>query len=125
MSTELPRSLRWAVRLLAAEAVVVGVLALGLGYQAVAARPDNLAGAIAVAGYVALAATALGGLAAALYRRKARARAPAIVLQLLLVMLAVVLATSGWVWVAVPAALLGMAVATLLFAPSTHVALSS
>lgn len=123
-STELPRALSWAVRLLVVEAVAVGVLALVLGYQAVASRPANLGGAIAVAVYVALGAAALGGLATALRRRKARARAPAIVLQLLLVMLAVVLITSGLAPVAVPVALLGMTVATLLFAPSTHTALS-
>lgn len=123
-STELPRPLRWAVWLLVLEAVVAGLVALALGYQAVSARPDNLAGAVAVAGYVALLAAALGGLAAGLHRRKPRARAPAIVLQLLTVMLAVAFGTSGLLWLAVPVAALGIVVATLLFAPSTHATLS-
>lgn len=124
MSTELPRPLRWAVWLLILEAVVTAVVALVLGYLAIAAEPDDLTRAMAVAGYVALLAAGLAGAAAGLHRRKPRARAPAIALQLLAVMLAVMFATSGRPLLALPVALLGMVVVTLLVAPSTHAALT-
>src|SRR5690606_39489385 len=93
MSTELPRPLRWAVWLLILEAVVTAVVALVLGYLAIAAEPDDLTRAMAVAWYVALLSAGLAGAAAGLHRRKPRALAPAVALKQLSVMLVVMYAT--------------------------------
>lgn len=123
--TELPGPLRWAVWLLGAEGVATAGLALFFGYQAVAAEPASRGDALALAGFLALAALALLGLAVVgLAHRKPRARAPAIVLQLLAVMFAFVLFNSGLPGLAVPVGLLGILVATLLLAPSTSQALA-
>lgn len=121
--TELPTPLRSAVYLLGAETAGAVAIAVFVGYQGVAAEPTSLADALALAGFVAVIAVALAGLAVALTRRKARARAPAIVLQLLAVMFAYVLITAGLAWLGVPVALIGIATATLLLAPSTGEAL--
>lgn len=122
-STTLPTTLVWAVRLLALEAAAAGVAAGFFAVRAVAGDPTDRGDALAVAGFVALAAATLGGLALALARRRPRARAPAIVLQLLMVMLGYVLVTGGVAWAGVPAGLLGVAVTTLLLAPRTGAAL--
>lgn len=114
-----PTTLRWAVRLLVVEAIAAGLVAVLLGYQGVAGEAAQRSDAFALAGFVALIAATLAGLAAALHRRKPRARAPAIVLQLLAVMLGIVLLTGGAVVLGAPLVLLGVAVATLLFAPGS------
>jgi peptidoglycan/LPS O-acetylase OafA/YrhL len=117
--TALPGPLRVAVWLLAAEAVAAAALAVLLAYQGTTGAPADSGAAWSLAGFTAVAGAGLAGLAVALGRRKARARAPAIVLQLLAVMLAVVLATGGAAGIGVPIAVLGVAVVTLLLAPST------
>jgi hypothetical protein len=117
--TALPGPLRLAVWLLAAEALAAAGLAGLLTYQAAAGSPTDPGAAFSLAGFTVVGGAALAGLAAALHRRKARARAPAIVLQLLAVMLAVLLATGGAPVFGAPIALLGVAVVTLLLAPST------
>jgi len=121
--TALPGPLRWAVGLLAAEAVGVAAVAGLLTYQGFAGEPADLGAALSLAGFTAVTAAALAGLAVALGRRKPRARAPAIVLQLLTVMVALVLATGGAPGLGLPLAGLGVAVVTLLLAPSTGEAL--
>lgn len=118
--TDLPAPLRWAVWLLAVEAAGGGVLAAILLYQGFAAEPTDRGNALALAGFAAVLAAVLAGLALALSRRKPRARAPAIVLQLLAVMLAYLLVTEGLVGVGLPIAVLGIVVVTLLLAPSTN-----
>lgn len=119
-----PASLRWAIRLLAVEATAVGVIALVLGYRGIVAEPTSVGDAMAVAGFVAVVAAALAGLSVALARRKPRARAPAIVLQLMTVMFAYVLLTSGLPAAGVPLGLLGLTIGTLLLAPTTGEALT-
>jgi peptidoglycan/LPS O-acetylase OafA/YrhL len=119
-----PPPLRWAVRLLVLEAVIAGGLAIFLVYQAIAHDAASVTDAFALTGFVLLIGVALAGLSSALNRRKPRARAPAIVLQLLAVMTAVVIAGAGLIWVAVPAAALGVVTASLLLAPSTGSALT-
>lgn len=121
--TTLPGPLRAAVWLLVAEALTAGGLAGVLAYQAAAGTPADPGAAFSLAGFAAVAGAALAGLALALHRRKPRARAPAIVLQLLLVMLSIALATGGLPGFGVPVAVVGVAVVTLLLAPSTTVAL--
>lgn len=122
-STVLPTPLRWAVRLLAVEAVAAGFAAALLLYLAIAGDPGSPGFAFAVAGFAGVVAAAIAGLAAALARRKPRAQAPAIVLQLMAVMAASVLLTSGVIWLGVPIGLLGISVATLLLTPSTNTTL--
>ncbi len=112
------------MRLLILETAAAGVLAAFLVYQALVHEVTNVPDAVALTGFVVLVGAALAGVAAALSRAKARARAPAIVLQLLMVMTAVVIAGAGVVWLAVPLALLGILVATLLLTPATSGALS-
>lgn len=119
----LPPSLRWAVRLLGVEAAAVGLLVGFLLYQDLTGEATRLREALAITGYAALMAAALVGLAVALSRRRARARAPAIVLQLLAVVTGLYLTVGGQVWIGVPVGLLGMVVASLLLAPATAAAL--
>lgn len=119
-----PPPLRWAVRLLVLEAVIAGGIAIFLGYQGIAHEAASLTDALALTGFVVVIGAALAGLAAALHRRKPRARAPAIVLQLLAVMTAVVISGAGLFWLAVPVALLGVVTASLLVTPSSSAALA-
>lgn len=124
-SAEPPAVLRWAVGLLVVEAVAAGLVAVFLVYQGIVDERANLSDALAVAGFAMVVAAVLAGLALALSRRKPRARAPAIVLQLLAVMFALSTLTAGGSgWIAVPAGALGIAVATLLLTPATTGALT-
>jgi hypothetical protein len=116
--------LRWAVRLLAVEAVAAGLVAIFLTYLAIAGESANRGDAFALVGYVAVVGAVLAGLGYALARRKPRARAPAIVLQLLAVMSAVLMIGAGLFWIAVPVMALGVLVTTLLLAPATTAALT-
>lgn len=118
-----PASLRWAIRLLAVEATAVGVIALVLGYRGIVAEPTSVGDAMAVAGFVAVVAAALAGLSVALARRKPRARAPAIVLQLIAVMTGYLMIGAGQLWLGAPIGVLGVAVTTLLVAPATSAVL--
>lgn len=122
--TALPTTLRWAVRLLVAESAVVASVALLLVYEALTAETADLVDALAVVVFAVMMAAALGGLAFALARRKPRARAPALVLQLLGVVVAYFLTTAGLLWWSVPVALVALAVITLLLTPSTSAALA-
>jgi len=122
--TDLPSPLRWAVWLLVVEGIGAGLAAVFLAYQGFADEAANLADALAVAGFAVVVGAVLGGLAVALARRKPRARAPAIVLQLLAVMFAYALVTGGAGWLGLPVGLLGIGVATLLLTPGTTGALT-
>jgi hypothetical protein len=120
----LPGALRWAVWLLVLEAVGAGLVAVFLAYQGFADEAANPGDALAVAGFAFVVGAALAGLALALSRRKPRARAPAIVLQLLAVMFALTLLGSDVGWLGLLIGLLGIGVATLLLAPPTTGALT-
>lgn len=119
----LPIPLRVAVWLLAGEALLVTALVGFLVYEAFTVEVASLTDALAVAGFAALVAAALGGLAYGLAHRKPRARAPAIVLQLFGVVVAYFLTAAGLVWLTLPVAALALAVITLLLTPSTNTAL--
>lgn len=121
--TTLPGPLRAAVWLLAVEAAATLAVAGLLVYQGIAGQPADVGAAFSLAGFTAVGSAALVGLAVALAHRKPRARAPAIVLQLIAVMLAWVLVTGGEPAFGIPIAVVGVAVATLLLAPSTGTAL--
>lgn len=119
-----PATLRWAVALLVVEAVTVALLAVFLVYQGIADEAASLGTALSVAGFTLVVAAVLAGLAFALWHRKPRARAPAIVLQLLAVMYALTTLTGGAVWPGLPAGVIGIVVATLLLTPATTGALT-
>jgi hypothetical protein len=119
----LPASLSWAVRLLYAEAVLVGLGAVYLGYEDVTGTAADLRAAILVTLYALALAGVLGGLAYALTRGKPWARGPVVVLQSLLLPIGYYLSTGGKPWLGVPAALLGLVVAGLLVTPSSTKAL--
>jgi hypothetical protein len=121
----LPAPLRWAVRLLVLESVAVAAVALLLAYEGLTAEAGDPVDALAVVAFALLMAAALAGLALGLARRKPRARAPAIVLQLLTVVVAYYLTAAGLLWLSLPVAALALLVITLLLAPTTSAALTS
>jgi hypothetical protein len=123
-ATRPPSTLRWVVRLLGGETVTAALVAAWLAYGGFTAEVASLVDALAVAGFAAVLAAALGGLSFALSRRKPRARAPAIVLQLLGVVVAYFLTTVGLAWLSVPVAAVALLVVTLLLTPSTTAALT-
>jgi hypothetical protein len=118
-----PGTLRWAVWLLRAEAVGVGLVAAFLVYAAVTAATTNLTSAILVTAFAAGAAVALWLLGTALANQRAGARAPAIVLQLMLLPIGYYMAAAGLGWIGVPLMVLGLLVAGLLVSPPTTRAL--
>lgn len=123
----LPGTLRWAVWLLRAEAVALGVLVvafLGLIIFSRSAESEDsqvtdLTAAILVSAFAAAAAVALWLLGTALANRRVRARAPAIVLQLMLLPIGYYMATGGLGWLGIPLIALGLLVAGLLVSPPT------
>jgi hypothetical protein len=121
----LPRPLRWAARLLVGEAVVVAIVVAVLAYRWLRVAGAEPVGTGGVIGYAAVMVAALAGVAAALARRKPRARAPAIVLQLLGVVVAYYFATAGLLWVSLLVAAVALLVITLLLMPATTAALTS
>lgn len=71
--------------------------------------------------FAAGGSAALWGMAAALVRRKAAARAPAIVLHLLMLPIGYYMVQGGLAWSGIPLAALGLLVCTLLVsAPTTR-----
>jgi len=124
-TAELPAPLKWAARLVFAEAVAVVVTVTGLAYRWLRETPADPLGTVGVLLYAAIMAGALAGLGVALARRKPRARAPAIVLQLLAVVVAYYLVMEGLVVLSLAVAALALLVITLLMLPATTAALTS
>ncbi|MBM7490658.1 hypothetical protein JOD64_001880 [Micromonospora luteifusca] len=122
-SAPFPVTLRWAVRLLWAEAAVVGLLAAWLVWADLTATTTDLTSALLVTAFAAGAAVVLWALGRALLRRKAGARAPAIVLQLMLLPIGWFMIQAGLGWLGVPLMALGLGVSWLLVSPPTTRAL--
>ncbi len=118
-----PATLRWAVRLLSAEAAALAVVTAYLVYQDLTATATSLTVAIALTVFAALGALAVAALARALHRRSAGARGPAIVVQLMLLVVSYYMLQGGLYWLGVPLILLGPVVGGLLLAPATTRAL--
>jgi hypothetical protein len=78
-----------------------------------------------VTSFVALMAAVFGLLAHALWRRRAWARGPGIVLQLLLVPIGYSMASAGMAWAGIPVIVLGLGGAAALIAPTTREALTA
>ncbi|MCG5467812.1 hypothetical protein LADH09A_001659 [Micromonospora sp. LAH09] len=122
-SAPFPVTLRWAVRLLWAEAAVVGLIAVWLIWADLTATTTDLPSALLVTAFAIGAAVVLWALGRALLRRQAGARAPAIVLQLMLLPIGWFMIQAGLGWLGVPLMALGLGVSWLLVSPPTTRAL--
>jgi hypothetical protein len=120
----MPRTLRWAVVLLAIEAAGLAALLVFLIYEDLFATASSATGAVVVTVYTALMAGLLGLLAWGLARRRTWARGPAIVLQILALPIGYSMATSGLAWPGIVLIVAGLSGAAALLAPSTRAALS-
>ncbi|MEV4713029.1 hypothetical protein [Micromonospora sp. NPDC049374] len=118
-----PVTLRWAVRLLRGQAVAVGLVAAWLIFADLTATTTHLTSALLVTAFAVGAAVALWALGGALLRRRAGARAPAIVLQLMLLPIGWFMIQGGLGWLGVPLIALGVGVTWLLVSPPTTRAL--
>ncbi|MEV0805844.1 hypothetical protein [Micromonospora sp. NPDC050200] len=122
-SDPVPDTLRWAVRLLRGEAVALALLAGWLIWADLTATKTDLVSALFVTGFAVAGAAALWALGGALARRRAGARAPAMVLQLMLLPVGWFMISGGLGWLGVPLMALGVGVCALLISPPTTRAL--
>ncbi|MGW4499401.1 hypothetical protein ACWENR_12435 [Micromonospora sp. NPDC004336] len=122
-SDPVPVTLRWAVRLLRGEAVAIGLVAAWLIWADLTATTTDLTSAVLVTAFAVGAAAALWALGGALARRRAGARAPAIVLQLMLLPIGWFMVQGGLGWLGVPLMALGLGVTALLVSTPTTRAL--
>ncbi|MGV9978974.1 hypothetical protein ACWDUH_14955 [Micromonospora wenchangensis] len=122
-SAPVPDTLRWAVRLLRAEAVALALLAGWLVWADLTATKTDLVSALFVTGFAIAGAVALWVLGGALARRRAGARAPAMVLELMLLPVGWFMISGGLGWLGVPLMALGVGVCALLVSPPTTRAL--
>ncbi|WP_369799886.1 hypothetical protein [Micromonospora sp. HK10] len=118
-----PAPLRWAVLLLRAEAVALGLVAVWLIWSDLTARTTHLTSALLVTAFAAGGAAALWALGGGLLRRRAGARAPAIVLQLMLLPIGWYMIQGGLGWLGLPLMALGLGVTGLLVSAPTNRAL--
>ncbi|NLU76882.1 hypothetical protein HCA58_00430 [Micromonospora sp. HNM0581] len=118
-----PVTLRWAVWLLRGQAVAVGLVAAWLIFADLTGTATDLTSALLVTAFAIGAAVALWVLGRALLRRRAGARAPAIVLQLMLLPIGWFMLQGGLGWLGVPLITLGLGVTWLLVSPPTTRAL--
>jgi hypothetical protein len=120
-----PATLRWAIVLLAVQAVgLVGLVAL-LIYADVRSTSTSASGAVGLTVFAVLIAALFGLFVWALSGRRAWARGPAIVLELLLLPVGYSLVTSGLAVIGIPVLLLAGGTAALLLAPATRAALGA
>ncbi|SCG79769.1 hypothetical protein GA0070623_4759 [Micromonospora rifamycinica] len=122
-SAPVPDTLRWAVRLLRAEAVALALLSGWLVWADLTATKTDLVSALFVTGFAVAGAVALWALGGALTRRRAGARAPAMVLELMLLPVGWFMVSGGLGWLGVPLMALGLGVCALLVSPPTTRAL--
>ncbi|MEV0000727.1 hypothetical protein AB0H28_00365 [Micromonospora sp. NPDC050980] len=122
-SDPVPGPLRAAVLLLRAEAVALGLVAVWLIWSDLTARTTDLTSALLVTAFAVAGAVALWALGGALSRRRAGARAPAIVLQLMLLPIGWYMIQGGMAWLGLPLMALGLGVAGLLVSGPTNRAL--
>jgi hypothetical protein len=119
----LPGTLRWAGWLLRGEAVALGLLAAFLISEDLTATATDVVSALLITAFAVGGAVVLWALAVALGRRRAGARAPAIVLQLMLVPVGYYMLQGGLGWLGVGLIALGVLVCGLLLSPPTTRAL--
>ncbi|MFG2069768.1 hypothetical protein ACGFKZ_23200 [Micromonospora tulbaghiae] len=122
-SDPLPGTLRAAVLLLRAQAVALGLIAVWLVWSDLTADTTDLTSALLVTVFAVGGAVALWALGGALSRRRAGARAPAIVLQLMLLPVGWFMIEGGMGWLGVPLMVLGIGMVALLVSGPTNRAL--
>ncbi|MGW5671095.1 hypothetical protein [Micromonospora sp. NPDC003776] len=122
-SEPLPATLYWAVRLLRAEAVALGLVAVWLIWSDLTASTQDLTSALLVTVFAVAGAAALWALGGALARRRAGGRAPAIVLELMLLPIGWYMIEGGLGWLGLPLMVLGLGVVGLLVSAPTNRAL--
>ncbi len=122
-SDPLPGTLRAAVLLLRAQAVALGLIAVWLIWSDLTADTTDLTSALLVTVFAVGGAVALWALGGALSRRRAGARAPAIVLQLMLLPVGWFMIEGGMGWLGVPLIVLGIGMVGLLVSGPTNRAL--
>lgn len=122
-AARIPATLRWAVWLLAAQAVVAWAITVLYVYEDFTAAAGSPGGAVASTLYFAMLAVVLVVLPWSLYRRRRWARGPAIVLELLMVPMGYLMITAGVPWLGVPVLVIGLVGAGLLLAPASREAL--
>ena len=122
-SDPVPAALRWAVRLLRAEAVALGLVAAWLIWSDLTAHSTDLTSALLVTAFAVAGAAALWALSGALVRRRAGARAPAIVLELMLLPIGWYMIQGGLGWLGLPLMALGLGASGLLVSSPTNRAL--
>ncbi|MFF3864862.1 hypothetical protein ACH4T9_08785 [Micromonospora sp. NPDC020750] len=118
-----PTPLQWAVRLLRAEAVALALVAAWLVWADLTAETTDLPSALLVTAFALGGTAALWVLGGALSRRRAGARAPAIVLELMLLPVGWYMIQGGLGWLGLPLMALGLGVSALLVSPPTTRAL--
>jgi len=116
-------TLRWAVRLLAAEAVALTGLAIYVAWATLARSTTSKQGAGALLALIVIGVLIVGGLSRALSNLKTWARGPAIVLELLLLPIGYTMISGGLAYVGIPVMIAGLFGAGLLLAPATRAAL--
>ena len=121
----MPVTLRWAVSLLGAETLAMVVVSIFLLYEDMAGTATSTRGAVMVTLFAVLLAGLLALLGLALWRRRAWARGPAIVLQLLALPIGYSMASGGLPWLGIPVMAIGLAGAAALLAPATRTALGA
>lgn len=119
-----PATLRWAVRLLLAQAGVLAFLTGLLGYLDLTREVAAARMAASVTGYAATMTALFCLVGVSLARRRRWARAPAIVFELLQVPVGYNLIRNGLPMAGVPILLGGLVGAGLLLAPATRFALT-
>ncbi len=117
------RSLKWAIRVLYAEAVVAGAVTVLTIWLAIAAANVTVSSAIATAGFALICTGILAGLAYALAHAKSLARGPSILIQFLLIVIGGYMIAGGLAWLGIPVLIIGLLGAGLLLAPSTRASL--
>jgi hypothetical protein len=118
-----PGTLRWASWLLRGQGIALGLVAAWLVWADLTAPTTDLATALLVTAFAIAGALALWALGVALGRRRAGARAPAIVLELMLLPIGWFMIQGGLGWLGLPLILLGLGVCGLLLSTPTNRAL--
>ena len=116
-------TLRWAVRLLAVEALGLVALAIYVAWATLAKTTTSKQGAGALLALIIVGVLIVAGLSRALSNLKTWARGPAIVLELLLLPIGYTMITNDLAYVGIPVVLVGLFGAGLLLAPATRAAL--
>jgi len=118
-----PASLRTALLLLGAEFLLLLLVTFLLVYADVTGGGASASTAIGTTVFTGLFAGLLGWFAWALFRRRAWAHGPSIVLQLLLIPIGATMAGGGLPALGIPLILIGLVGAGSLLAPTTRGAL--